>query len=553
MGISGGDGNGAGDAYVGEITADMRLGHAYTGLKGVAISPPHPVTGQRRYASTQTGIGGFFEPLRPGTKQGSYGGTLRGGALWFYVPTFNNGEGQVPGLWLNFEYSPSREAWCWYDTSFFTGSLFLNPNLDQYEAPFGGGNLGTQIKTSIAGINFGDKGAIGTEQTLVLTKSNLDDPDFLPINIDGLSGQGFNYLKGKAGVDISSSYYSPEDKKNVINYYKKIQADPNYRPKSFERDSLMRQMRAQGDGTQIASTDISTGFPPSPPDKEPVDPPPEVPDEPPAPSEPPTDPEAKVDPAGLDARAVKLGYNDPYYPVNPTGHYTAMVTTAQDILSAEMEAEFYSAAARGESPNYNTTTINNAKEKLKQARADLDNWERWKKENNYIWKGSIDSSAEADRRQALLDKDKALDKEKEKLDKETEKNEKEAEEAAAKLRGLIAEIGLELAITLFGGKIATLTGKALGKIPAVAKFFKLGKAAQKAQIDDALKAAKTAKAAEKTGKISKAMQNNLDDVMDDLYDMLRAGKTQNTKEARGFYNALEDAIDAGDELSLIHI
>ena len=62
LGISGGDGNGAGNAYVGEITADMRLGHAYTGLKGVAISPPHPVTGQRRYASTQTGIGGFFEP-----------------------------------------------------------------------------------------------------------------------------------------------------------------------------------------------------------------------------------------------------------------------------------------------------------------------------------------------------------------------------------------------------------------------------------------------------------------------------------------------------------
>ena len=202
-------------------------------------------------------------------------------------------------------------------------------------------------------------------------------------------------------------------KRQVINYYKKKQADPNYQPKPFERESLMRQMRAQGDGPQFASAD--TSFPPSDPDKFPVDPPPEVPDEPPAPSEPPTDPEAKVDPAGLDARAVKLGYNDPYYPVNPTGHYTAMVTTAQDILSAEMEAEFYSAAARGESPNYNTTTINNAKEKLKQAKANLDNWERWKKENNYIWKGSIDSSAEADRRQALLDKDKALDKEKEKF------------------------------------------------------------------------------------------------------------------------------------------
>ena len=33
LGLSGGDGNGAGDAFVGEITLDMRLGHAYTGMK----------------------------------------------------------------------------------------------------------------------------------------------------------------------------------------------------------------------------------------------------------------------------------------------------------------------------------------------------------------------------------------------------------------------------------------------------------------------------------------------------------------------------------------
>ena len=113
---------------------------------------------------------------------------------------------------------------------------------------------------------------------------------------------------------------------------KRKKADPNYQPKPHERESLIRQMRAQGDGTQIASTDISTGFPPSPPDKEPVDPPPEVPDEPPAPPEPNPYPDDKADPAGLDARAIRLGYNDPYYPVNPTGHYIAMVTTAQDIL-----------------------------------------------------------------------------------------------------------------------------------------------------------------------------------------------------------------------------
>ena len=107
LGISGGDGNGAGNAYVGTITLDMRLGHAHTGTTGVAISPPHPVTGQRRYATTQTGIGGAFSPLRPGKIQGN-SDTPRGGALWFYVPTFNNGEGLEPGLWLNFEWMPSQ-------------------------------------------------------------------------------------------------------------------------------------------------------------------------------------------------------------------------------------------------------------------------------------------------------------------------------------------------------------------------------------------------------------------------------------------------------------
>ena len=508
LGLSGADGNGAGDAYVGEITLDMRLGHAYTGQKGVAISPPHPVTGQRRYATTQTGFAGVFSPLTPGKAQRGFPNTdyVSGGAIWYYVPNHNNGLGLEPGLWFNLEFNTSNGKWSFWDTNFL-GFFYLNQNLDDLE--HSGTNIGTQIRTQIASINFGTKGEIGTPQTLVLTKNNLDDPSFLPINIDGLSTQGFNYLKGKAGVDVSAApYYSIDDKKNVINYYKKKQADPNYQPKPFERESLMRQMRAQGDGTQIASTDISTGFPPSPPDKEPVDPPPETPDEPPAPPEPSTDSDEKADPAGLDARAIRLGYNDPYYPVNPTGHYTAMVTTAQDILSAEMEAEFYGAAARGESPNYDTASINKAKQKLKQARADLDNWERWKKENNYIWKGSIDSSAEADKRKALLDKDKELDKEKQKLENEKKKIEAEQERLAGETRKLIAKIGIAAAMELFGLGALKLTGKAVGKIPAIARFFKLGKAAQKAQIDDAVKAAK------------KASDSAADDILDALKDAI---------------------------------
>ena len=543
LGLSAADGNGLGGAI---------LGTNSQGATGVALSPPHPITGVRTSATHLLDGIGTGHPLQPGKSvyRGFFTKTLQtmGSALWFFDPNYNFSGQQ--GRWLNFEMFDGE--WCFYDTNFM-GFYFPNNNLDQYV--LSGVNVGTQIKNKITGINFGAIGEIGPPQTIVLTQTKLSDPGFLPIPIDNLSTQGFNYLKRKAGVNVSSSYYSPEDKKNVINYYKKKQADPNYQPKPYERESLMRQMRAQGDGTQIASTDISTGFPPSPPDKFPVDPPPEVPDEPPAPPKPDPDPDSdrKKDPAGLDATAIKAGYNDPYTPVNPDGHYIALVSSAQEALSAEMDYAFYSAAANGVSPNYNTAAINKAKETLKNAREKLDNWERWKKENNYVWKGSIDSSAEAERRKNVLDKDKQIDNELEKLKKDQAQAEADAEMYAAEAQKLIAEFGIDVALTLFGYKILSLAGKAVGKIPAVAKFFKLGKAAQKAQIDDAVKAAKAAKSAEKAGKISKAMQDNVDDVMDNLFDMLRQGKTQNTKEARRFYDALNDAINAGDEKAIERI
>ena len=528
LGHSGSDGVGSGGAYTGKmIPSEVGLQVGYhdsiLNTPKAALSPPHPVSGKRRYATTRLGgiIGQQFFPTQPGVIQGNR--TLPTGSVaWIWNPNANNSD-DTTGNWYPLEFEPHNGRWGFWDTNFM-GFGFLNTNLDQLE--LNGVNIGPTVVSLFSSIGITNKGVVGTEKTIVLQKNNLDDPSFLPINIDGLSGQGFNYLKGKAGVDVSAApYYSPEDKKNVINYYKKKQADPNYQPKSFERDSLMRQMRAQGEGPQFASAD--TSFPPSDPDKFPVDPPPEVPDEPPAPSEPPTDPEAKVDPAGLDARAVKLGYNDPYYPVNPTGHYTAMVTTAQDILSAEMDAEFYSAAARGESPNYDNASINNAKEKLKQAKANLDNWERWKKENNYIWKGSIDSSAEADRRKDLLDKDKEIDNELEKLEKDKAQAEADAEMYAAEAQKLIAEFGLDIALTLFGGKILSLAGKAVGKIPAVAKFFKLGKAAQKAQIDDAVKAAKAAK-------VPNVMKAGKNLSVDDIFDGLKGVDMSNPNTSKFF-------------------
>ena len=41
------------------------------------------------------------------------------------------------------------------------------------------------------------------------------------------------------GVNVAN--YSIEDKKNVINYYKKLKSDPSYKMKEYEHQSIMRQ------------------------------------------------------------------------------------------------------------------------------------------------------------------------------------------------------------------------------------------------------------------------------------------------------------------------
>ena len=197
LGISGADGNGAGDAYVGTIETGMRLAGGYVGLKGAAISPPHPVTGVRNVATTQTGFAGFFSPLLPGQIQRS-GNTPSGGALWYWDPNHNNGEGVPQGQWFNLEWVPSQNAWAHWDENFL-GFFYLNTNLD--DLVLSGNNIGTEIKNKIAGINFGSNGSIGTPKTLVLTQNKLDDVGFLPINIDGLSTQGFKYLSRESRRD----------------------------------------------------------------------------------------------------------------------------------------------------------------------------------------------------------------------------------------------------------------------------------------------------------------------------------------------------------------
>tara|TARA_B100001057_G_C22811978_1_gene935793 strand:+ start:48 stop:1853 length:1806 start_codon:yes stop_codon:yes gene_type:complete len=195
LGLSGADGNGAGGAIIGTNS---------NGVKGAALSPPHPITGERTYATHVLDGVGSTTPLRPGVSvyRGFSNKTLQtmGGALWFFDSTYNFNNAQ--GRWLNFEWF--NGGWGFWDTSFL-GFYFHNQNLDQYE--LNGVNIGTQIKNQIAGINFSNTGAVGTPTTTVFVKDDLGNPGFLPIDIKGISPQAFDYIKDKAsgkGTDVAS-------------------------------------------------------------------------------------------------------------------------------------------------------------------------------------------------------------------------------------------------------------------------------------------------------------------------------------------------------------
>ena len=189
LGFSGADGNTAGNASLGDVS----------GVSGVALSPPHPVTGVRNSAvHIRDGTGGST-PLRPGVtitrgfsdNPPSY---TMGSCLWFFDADFDNGVGVPAGKWCNLEFSnfegDSNGKWFFWDT---TDSGFFVVNTDLSQHPCG------DVSGLIDDLNFpGDGGAIGSAFNTVMTQQSLDDPDSIPIDIKDLAVQAFKWLKDKA-------------------------------------------------------------------------------------------------------------------------------------------------------------------------------------------------------------------------------------------------------------------------------------------------------------------------------------------------------------------
>ena len=135
MGHSPSDNSGGlGGAYTGKmVPSEVGLSspvHDYLlNLDGVALSPKHPVSGRRRYASTRTGMVSY-SPTQPGKLQGN-SSVPTGSVAWLWNPNDNNSDGTT-GNWYPLEFDTYRSMWGFWDTNFL-GFGFLNTNLSQLE------------------------------------------------------------------------------------------------------------------------------------------------------------------------------------------------------------------------------------------------------------------------------------------------------------------------------------------------------------------------------------------------------------------------------------
>ena len=187
------------------MSGDSNLGQGSFGggsiraSDGAALSPDGTTT------QTKGGIGsGGFKLAIPGERP-SPSHRMTGPILWYWTGSswgsleYNSAavHGNQP-----YPYGGDNAGWGYW------GSNFLGfPMLRSDGAP-----LASLFNTID---NFDPKDSV--PETIVFTKDRLDDPLFTPINIDGLSGQGFDYLKKKAEEERISSSGANYDLFNWIN------------------------------------------------------------------------------------------------------------------------------------------------------------------------------------------------------------------------------------------------------------------------------------------------------------------------------------------------
>ena len=202
------------------MSGDSNLGQGSFGgasiraSDGAALSPDGTTT----QTKGDLGSGGFKLAI-PGERQ-SPEHRMTGPILWYWTGSswgsleYNSAavHGNQP-----FPFGGDNAGWGYW------GSNFMGfPLLRSDGAPF------ASLFNTLG--EFDPKDSV--PETIVFTKDRLDDPNFLPINIDGMSPQGFDYLKKKAiaGSGVNYDLYNYLDKRYGIeasNWYENNPTKPH--------------------------------------------------------------------------------------------------------------------------------------------------------------------------------------------------------------------------------------------------------------------------------------------------------------------------------------
>jgi len=180
-----------------------------TSIPGVAKSPPHPVTGQRVTAQTHAGFGSF-EPTRPGYRR-SPSSRMHGSVVWYWDPSGGGGSGSYNSLeytspdphgsnvYTGIEGALYQAGYGYWGSNFIGMPMLRSDGLDA--------NLTHCIRS------FDETS--GQPDTTVLFPKDLDDPEFMPPKIPGMSDEAFRALLRRLGYDPDSPDPDDPDKTEI--------------------------------------------------------------------------------------------------------------------------------------------------------------------------------------------------------------------------------------------------------------------------------------------------------------------------------------------------
>ena len=180
-------------------------------LGNYKYSPPHPVTGERRVGKSWFGIANGFQKVSKDSDRE---------LLWYFRSDL-----APNGRWVSLELRNGN--WCTWISTFFGAEMLVPYNSVDSDLP-------DDVKNKLNGTDinrFINPDEWESPTNRIFFQNELGNSAFTPININGLSGQGFAWLKKKAknlalfgfgGKTPKPIYYGGQKGEDLRNLMKSI-------------------------------------------------------------------------------------------------------------------------------------------------------------------------------------------------------------------------------------------------------------------------------------------------------------------------------------------